>query len=420
MKSPTRANWKGYLLAVVSVGAVAVIRVGLEQVGQAEDPPFVLFALAVVVASWMGGFGPGLLATVASTFVAEWFFLSPYYSLVIDNRAEYGPLLQFLLQGILISWLGGSNRAALLSLHDVRQELEDRVARRTSELRRANQALLEQMDDNEEAAAALRSYSEQLQRSNKELQEFASVASHDLQEPLRKIQAFGDRLQTKYSGGLDETAQDYLRRMLNAAGRMQVLINDLLAFSRVTTQAQPFAPVRLNQLIDEVVSDLEARFEESGGEISVGDLPEIDADALQMRQLFQNLISNGLKFHRPGVPPRIWIEGRQITDGEPAPGSEPEAVCEIRVSDNGIGFHEKYLDRIFDIFQRLHSRGAYEGTGIGLAVCRKIIDRHRGYITAESREGEGATFVITLPVRQSMEGVIHEQAAEADHNPVGR
>jgi PAS domain S-box-containing protein len=243
----------------------------------------------------------------------------------------------------------------------------------------------------------------ELQRSNKELQDFASVASHDLQEPLRKIQAFGDRLKATQGDRLNDQGRDYLERMHNAAYRMGVLINDLLAFSRVTTRAQPFVPVDLGVIAREVLGDLENRLERTQGRVELGALPTIDADPLQMRQLIQNLLSNGLKFHRPGVTPVVRL-GEVATDD----GQADEVTLEV--SDNGIGFDEKYLDRIFSIFQRLHGRGEYDGTGVGLAVCRKIVERHGGRITARSTPGEGATFIVTLPRRQDNETHEHPQA----------
>jgi len=254
-----------------------------------------------------------------------------------------------------------------------------------------------------EAEERLRLAAEQLRKSNQELQEFASIASHDLQEPLRKIQAFGDRLKMKCSDGLGENGRDYLERMQDAARRMQILLHDLLTLSRVTSKAQPFEPVDLRKVVADVVSDLEVRIEQTAAQVEVGRLPTIDADAAQMRQLLQNLISNALKFQRPGTKPEVIISAKVLDNAESLAGAMPgEEICQIMIRDNGIGFDERYLDRIFQVFQRLHSRSEYEGTGIGLAVCRKIADRHGGLISAKSTEGEGATFIVTLPVKQRM------------------
>ncbi len=273
-----------------------------------------------------------------------------------------------------------TRRSGLEALAQANNELEARVQQRTADLGSAN---------------------ESLRRSNRELEQFASVASHDLQEPLRKIQAFGDRLQVRSSSELGEQGRDYLQRMLASAGRMRSLIDALLTFSRVTTKAQPFVTVDLAATAEDVVSDLEEQMRRTGGRIDVGPLPTIEADPLQMRQLIQNLIGNALKFSRPNESPIVQIASRSLGsangNGDENNGSE---CYEISVRDNGIGFEEIYLDRIFELFQRLHGRQEYEGTGMGLAICRKIVERHHGSITAKSAPGEGATFLVTLPLRQ--------------------
>jgi signal transduction histidine kinase len=242
-----------------------------------------------------------------------------------------------------------------------------------------------------------------LEHSNRELQDVAYVASHDLQEPLRKIRAFGDRLAAQCAEALSERGRDYLARLQQAAARMQTLIDDLLTFSRVTTKAQPFRPVDLAQIAPEVAADLEVRLEQTGGRIIVEALPILEADPLQMRQLLQNLLGNALKFHRPEASPIVKLSSRMLPGraaGANGAAPPPER-CQILVEDNGIGFDEKYLDRIFAPFQRLCGRGEYEGTGIGLAICRKIVERHGGEITATSAPGQGATFIVTLPMTQA-------------------
>lgn len=260
----------------------------------------------------------------------------------------------------------------------------------------------------------LKKYAARLEQSNRELEEFAYVASHDLQEPLRKIQAFGDRLVKKFAENIPDEGKDYVQRMKSAADRMQRLINDLLTFSRVSTKCQPFQPVDVKKIAADVISDLEVRIEETRAEIEIGELPVIDADPSQMRQLLQNLVSNALKFQREGVAPRVRIGSGFSNAGEahlqlneklnPTNGANNN-VCQITVSDNGIGFDEKYLDKIFTVFQRLHGRSSYEGSGIGLSVCRKIVERHGGEITARSQPDQGATFLITLPLKQMREEI---------------
>lgn len=243
---------------------------------------------------------------------------------------------------------------------------------------------------------------DELKRSNTELAQFAYISSHDLQEPLRKIQAFGDMLVNQYRDVLGDEGRDYLLRMQGAAKRMQGLINDLLNYSRITTKAQPFVPVNLSDVAHHVLIDLETRIQQTGGRIETDPLPTIDADPTQMRQLLQNLIGNALKYHRADEPPVVKVQSRLLKPGDRAFPSQgpPIQFCEITVEDNGIGFEQKYVDRIFAPFERLHGRGEYEGTGMGLAICRKIVERHGGTITARSIPHQGSTFVVTIPLRQ--------------------
>jgi signal transduction histidine kinase len=265
--------------------------------------------------------------------------------------------------------------------------------RRTADLlRQANEALEQKV---QERTTELNEAVQSLRHSNRELEQFASVASHDLQEPLRKIQAFGDRLQEKCSEGLGDQGRQYVDRMQAAATRMRSLIDAILSYSRITTKAQPFVPVDLGLTAREVLSDLEGRLSQTGGRVDIGRLPTVDADPMQMRQLLQNLIGNALKFHRPGEAPVVAVESRLLS----AEGDGPRAArrYEVSVRDNGIGFEETYLDRIFDVFQRLHGRQEYEGTGMGLAICRRIVERHGGSITATSAPDKGAAFMFTLP-----------------------
>ncbi len=246
---------------------------------------------------------------------------------------------------------------------------------------------------------------EKLERSNRELQDFACIASHDLQEPLRKIHSFSNMLTSYCADSLGERARDYLNRMQNAAKRMQTFIEDLLKYSRVQTMGEPFGSLDLESTIGEVLFDLQARLAETGGSVAIGELPSIEADPLQMRQLFQNLIGNALKFHgteKPAV--RIHGEVLDTMDGTVSTSPPCGRLCRIYVEDNGIGFDESYTERIFAPFQRLHGRSAFEGSGMGLAICRRIVERHGGTITARSTPGKGSVFVVTLPVTQSQPG----------------
>ncbi len=258
-------------------------------------------------------------------------------------------------------------------------------------------ATYEDVTQREQTEFTLRQYMSKLEQSNKELENFAFVASHDLQEPLRKIESFGSRLVARYGEALGDDGRLYIDRMQNAASRMRRLISDLLSYSRVTTKAQPFVRLKLERILQEVLGDLQVAIEEAGAIVEAGPLPAIEGDPTQIQQLLQNLISNAVKFRVKGIAPRIRIEGRITTKTECLQDVE---FCEIRIQDNGIGFDEKYLGRIFAVFQRLHGRSEYEGTGIGLATCRKIVDRHNGTIDAQSKPGAGSTFIVTLPIKQ--------------------
>ena len=245
------------------------------------------------------------------------------------------------------------------------------------------------ISERKKAEEQIREYTAKLEQSNEALQDFAFIASHDMQEPLRKVSAFGDRLKQEYGDSLGEEGNDYLNRMLNATERMQSLLEALLNYSRVTTKGEPFKEVELAVVLREVLSDLEVGIEETGAEVHVGKLPVIQADPTQMRQLLQNLIGNALKFHKEGVRPMVEVRSTEL---------HKEKV-QIVVEDNGVGFEEKHLQRIFAPFHRLHGRSAYPGAGMGLAICAKIVERHKGSITARSSPGQGSTFIVTLPVR---------------------
>lgn len=236
-----------------------------------------------------------------------------------------------------------------------------------------------------------------LNRSNLDLMQFASVASHDLREPLRKVQTFGTRLEELLADRLTETEADLFRRLIGSSARMQTLVGDVLRYSQLSDQTIPTEPVDLNTVISQIQEDLALVVSERHGEIVCRELPTLAAMPGQMHQLFQNLISNGLKFNT-NPRPRILIEAVKPTTDLMEALSLPTAdYVIINVSDNGIGFDEKYKERIFGMFQRLHTRSAYAGTGIGLTIVKKIIDNHQGYLTVQSQPNQGTTFRIALP-----------------------
>ncbi len=253
----------------------------------------------------------------------------------------------------------------------------------------------------------LQQYSRILKETNAELENFAYISSHDLQEPLRKIQSFGDRLQTKEAAVLSIEGKDYLTRMLNAASRMQLLINDLLRFSRLSSVNQSYVNVDLNKLAVEVLSDMEVTIASCRAHIQIELLPEIFGEPTQIRQVFQNLIGNAIKFRRDNVEPIVHISSRNIVrDGV--------ELIELCFEDNGTGFEEKYAEKIFGIFQRLDG-AKFQGTGIGLTICKKIMTRHGGTIVAKSRLGKGSTFFVTFPLNQSNQKIENYVAQVESH-----
>lgn len=267
------------------------------------------------------------------------------------------------------------------------QKIEDMVAQRTNELNVANEQLV--------AANDL------LTRSNEHLQRFAHVASHDLQEPLRKIQQFSDILKTEHAAALGNELV-YLERMQEAAGRMSNLIRDLLSYSQISAHTVLKEPISLQQVVNQVLIDLELLIEETGAQITVDSLPSVIGDASQLTHLFQNLLSNALKFRRPGIAPVIRLQARLVLHADLPVGVKPVQLThsyhQLDVVDNGIGFENQYAQRIFGAFQRLHRKHEYAGTGIGLSISERVVASHGGAITASSQPGQGATFSIYLPI----------------------
>jgi signal transduction histidine kinase len=281
---------------------------------------------------------------------------------------------------------------------DLVLRLERRVGERTAEIVKANEELKQEIEMrkaaekasfelNENLECRIRERTAELERRSRELQEFAFVAAHDLSEPLRKIKTLGSFLEVK-SAELGKKERDYISRMTRSATRMQELLDALLRYSQIDTRGEEFIPTRLDEVVQEVTNDLEMEVRQVGADVEIGSLPVVFGDPSQLRQLFQNLVANALKYRRSGVTPHIKIYG-----------GEDDGGCRVIVEDNGIGFDEKYLDKIFQPFQRLHGKNEYSGTGIGLAICKKILDRHGGTITAISTPGKGSAFVMTFSVR---------------------
>ncbi|NEU70133.1 PAS domain S-box protein [Spirosoma agri] len=309
--------------------------------------------------------------------------------------------------------LSGTAQDVTMQRH-VQLALEQLVQERTEELEATNEELSATNEElaasNEELTASseeivaaneqLEESNQNLTRSNQNLEQFAYIASHDLQEPLRKIQQFCDLLKTRFATGGEELI--YIDRMQIAAGRMSLLIRDLLTFSRISIRQVTATPVALDHLVKDVLENLSVAIDESQAVVQVGILPVVPGDDLQLNQLVQNLLSNALKFRRTDRNPHIQINATDVLASELPPAVKParqaDAYYRIDVTDNGIGFEEKYLDRIFQVFQRLHGRNEFAGTGVGLAICQKVVTNHGGAITASSRPGQGTTFSVYLPI----------------------
>jgi signal transduction histidine kinase len=387
----TDESGRGYVLD--SKGQIVGMSGGSTKVGDRPNAPGLLDALG---ASRSGTYREGGIQRYFASSPVEgstWRVVlneptSRLFPAVVGSRRwlQYAVLVALALAGVAsLAFLrralvnGAKLAHANRRLLGVNATLEERVAERT---------------------AAAEERATELARSNAELEEFASVTSHDLQEPLRKIRMFGDRLRSNLGDDLAEEPAADLARMQNAAQRLQRLLEDLLAFARVESRGREFEAVDLGAVTEEVLADLEARVVELNAHVDVGELPVIEADRTQMRQLMQNLVGNALKFHREDEPPVIRIRSGRIPGhaarfaGEAAAGEH----CVITVEDNGIGFEGKYAERVFAAFQRLHSRSAYDGTGIGLSIARKIAWRHGGNISVESVPEQGSTFTVTLPL----------------------
>ena len=254
-------------------------------------------------------------------------------------------------------------------------------------LQQAHQSLNDQANE-------LKVTNQRLSQSNDELEKFAYIASHDLQEPLRKIQAFGDRLQYSMKDSVDEKAVDYINRMQSASSRMRSLIDDLLSFSRVSSQEVTLQPVALSKIVDDVMSDLKITIKDTETVINITKLPVIKAEPVMMYQLFLNLLTNAIKFSKEDQSPIITISAETVM-------LDLKRYIQVTIADNGIGFEQEYADKIFEVFQRLHGRTEYQGTGIGLAICKKIMEKHHGQIKVKSELGVGTQFTLYFATHNS-------------------
>jgi signal transduction histidine kinase len=312
------------------------------------------------------------LIFLSAVFSDEYHIFKGYEVGAVDFIAK--PFDPRILIGKVNVFLELDRQRALL--RNARDELELRVRERTAEL--------------QIAYSALEHHSAQLNSMNQELQEFAFIASHDLREPLRKIQTFGNMLVRKHKESFNPEGRDYMERMIKAANRMSELLRSLLDYSRTGTSFLDYEPVSLTEVARDAASDLEILIKKAKGSVEISDMPTVEADATLMRQLFQNFIGNSMKYRKESEPPSVKIYGR-IEDG----------TCQVMIEDNGIGFDECYSHKIFKPFERLHGKNTpYSGTGMGLAICKKIVNRHGGEITVRSIPEQGTTFCVSLPIEQ--------------------
>jgi signal transduction histidine kinase len=366
-----------YGAAVANVALALAVGAMLAPVLEGELP-FVPFFAATAATGLFGGLGPSLLSTVLSFLAGMVCIVRPdhkWWTATPHNFAVFGTYLLGALTIVTIS----------SAMHRARQRAIDRqieLEREMGERIQAEEALRKAHDELE---VRVQERTAELARSNAELQQFAYVASHDLQEPLRMVSNFTQLLAERYDAKLDNDGREFIAYAVEGATRMQTLVQDLLSLSRVGTRGKNLEVVRLDEVVDRAVANLEFAIQENGASVSHDEMPEVMADSSQMMQLFQNLIGNGIKF-KGAEPPRVHISA--VRNGK-------EWTFSVR--DNGIGFEPQYAERIFAIFQRLHSRDEYQGNGIGLTICRKIVERHQGRIWAESKPGSGTTFYFTMP-----------------------
>ena len=382
-------RYKQYTFNIyLAISLAAILFVYMFVTGGINRSGFVWYYTFPVVTFFLLGSKKGAIATLLISLpVLALFLMKNPPSLLADYSFDFklrfiSSFLVVIVFSYLFEYSRERNREELQSAQD---DLEKRIGERTSALQEAIQSLQKENSERRRVENALKKKTEALARSNRELEEFAYVASHDLQEPLRMVTSYVQLLARRYKGKLDSNADDFIGFTLDGATRMHTLINGLLAYSRVGTQSKPFEPANCETILQQSLDNLKMTVEETGAVVTHDPLPTVMADSLQLGQLFQNLMGNAIKFHGE-EPPRVHVSVR--SDGN-------QWIFSVR--DNGIGIAPEFTERIFLIFQRLHGKEKYPGTGIGLAVCKKIVECHGGRIWVESEVGKGATFYFTLP-----------------------
>ena len=319
-----------------------------------DQVPFTVYFAAIMFVAWYGGLGPSLLAIILSVLMGSYFFAAPRGSLAIYDLEHQVSAGLFVAVGLFVALL--------------------------SELRRR------EIVRRKRAEEMVRQAAQDLKRSNTDLEQFACIASHDLQEPLRTVAGFVTLLRDRYRGKLDDEADKFIDFAVDGVSRMSQLIQDLLAYSRVGTHGKQPEPTPCGRSLENALTNLQTSISKQNAKITYDPLPVVMADAAQLTQLFQNLIGNAVKFRHDDVPPEIHVGAERQSD-----------QWVLWVKDNGIGIPPDQYERIFEVFERLHGQKKYPGSGVGLAICRKIVERHGGRIWVESSVGEGTTFYFTLP-----------------------
>jgi len=373
--------------AVAAVAAALGVRLVLQPFIVADVPFLVFFAAVMVSAAW-GGLGPGVLATGLSCLAADYFFLEPKYEVFSGTLAQNLPLALFAVEGALVSGLAEWLRIALRRSEEDGDRLREEMARRQRSEEELDRHRRHLEDLVRQRTSDLERTTTNLRRSNQDLEQFAHVASHDLKEPLRMVTGFMGLLKERYRDRLDAQAGEFIEFAVGGATRMQRLIDDLLAYARVGRNTA-VESVDAGVALDAALQNLRAALDESGARIVREPLPAVKANAVELAQVFQNLIGNALKFRTPDVTPEVRVAAAKV--------KADDTVWLFSVRDNGIGIDPACRHKLFEVFQRLHTREEYAGTGVGLAICKKAVERLGGKIWVESEPGHGATFFFTLP-----------------------
>ncbi|MCC7529722.1 MAG: DUF4118 domain-containing protein [Candidatus Melainabacteria bacterium] len=395
-----------YIVAV-SITLLCTL-VGIAMSPYVDEENFcMLYLLGVVLVSCRYGLGASLLTVLLSVISYDFFVVSPHYTLM---RSETPCILTFV--AMLVVSLTMSGLTARIKQHA--RQLDVRVKERTHELAVANEALRVEVASRAKAEERLKEAVEELARSNTALAQFAKIASHDLQEPLRSLRGFTDLLLRRYVGKLDDKADEFIEHINDCGKRMERIIESVLNHAKVQGCDRPFTEINLNDCVKEAMQNLEVAIKESGANISVDELPTVKGDALQLVQLFQNFLGNAIKFRRE-EPLRVKIScAESIGSDEMAAYLDvdddlPGAFWHVSIRDNGTGFESRHTKDVFTMFKRVHSGQVYAGTGIGLAICKAIVERHGGNIWVDTMRNGGSTFHFTMPMMTESEQSTEEK-----------